>query len=224
VGLKRGIRFELIENARDSLRQAVHTVAEQEFRGSVGFKRVIVNLAHAVELMLKERLRRIHPAFVWEKVDQYPSLDARTVSVVGALRRLENIGDVSFSAEDKKAVGSTRIMRNAIEHYEYTLDVAEAKRATGRTLSFLFSFCQRELSLDLESEFRGDGTWQCLIDEFGEFVEPYARGVTEQLDEAERPYAGCPVCGHETVDLMLETCLVCGHLMTEDEWDHSEVD
>jgi hypothetical protein len=41
--------------------------------------------AHSIELLPKEKLRQVNPAFVWENVDKYPSLGARTVTVDTAI-------------------------------------------------------------------------------------------------------------------------------------------
>ena len=61
-----------------------------------------MSVFHCAELLLKERLQRVNGALVWENVDKYPSLDARTVTVQTALSRLENIGKVTISEEDQK--------------------------------------------------------------------------------------------------------------------------
>ena len=76
---------------------------------------------------MKERLRQINPAFVWENVDKYPNLEARTVTVDTAISRLKNIGGVKFTDNDEKNLRSLRTTRNAIEHYEWSTTEKEAK-------------------------------------------------------------------------------------------------
>jgi len=64
-------------NATDSLSNAVELLALNESRTDHRrLKQAITSCAHCVELLLKERLRRVNPAFVWENVDRYPNLDA----------------------------------------------------------------------------------------------------------------------------------------------------
>lgn len=91
------IEFDLLNNAKDSLRQAVELIATKEIGSDhARLKHAIKASAHCIELLLKERLRLINPAFVWENVDRYPSLEARTVTVDTAISRLKSIGNVQF--------------------------------------------------------------------------------------------------------------------------------
>lgn len=71
------IEFTLVQNALDSIERAVELLAWQEVTNEGSrLKQAILLTAHATELLLKERLRRIHPSLVWENVDKYPNLDA----------------------------------------------------------------------------------------------------------------------------------------------------
>src|SRR5262245_55387202 len=93
--------FSLLQNAIDSLERSVDLLAwREEPNEAKRMKQAILSVAHGVELLLKERLRQIHPALVWENVDKYPGLSARTVTVDAALGRLTAIGGLRFSDED----------------------------------------------------------------------------------------------------------------------------
>ena len=116
----------MLSVAPDKLRSiskaaAVHrtgfTPWDDETNDARRLKQAILGVSHGVELLLKERLRRVHPALVWENVDKYPNLSARTVGVGGALSRLANIGGVTFSTSDVALIRSLRDTRNAVEHY-----------------------------------------------------------------------------------------------------------
>ena len=133
------IKFDLLRNAHDSLRQAVELLAWKETGDNHGrLKHSIVNAAHAIELLLKERLRKENPAFIWENVDKYPSLAARTVTVDTAISRLTKIAGVALSDKDKENIKSLRATRNAIEHYEWETTEKEARLIVGNALSFAF--------------------------------------------------------------------------------------
>jgi hypothetical protein len=98
----RKIQFDLLTNARDSLRQSIQMIAWKDDFGPpdhARLKHAIINAAHSIELLLKERLRQVHPAFVWEKVDEYPKLDKRTVTVDTAISRLRTIAAVDTDDE-----------------------------------------------------------------------------------------------------------------------------
>src|SRR5690606_13578324 len=109
------IEFDLLANATDSLRQAVELMAWKEVGDDHSrLKHAISHAAHAIELLLKERLRRANAALIWENVDKYPSLEARTVTADTAISRLQKIADVRISEEDAAQIKSLRRTRNAI--------------------------------------------------------------------------------------------------------------
>jgi len=113
------LRFGLTQNAIDSLEQAIELMAYPgEFQNeSRKLKQAILFVGHGIELLLKERLRRIHPSLVYEKVEKFGNLDSRTVTVEQAILRLERIGGVLLSAQEASLIRSLRNTRNAIEHY-----------------------------------------------------------------------------------------------------------
>ena len=69
------IEFDLLSNAEDSIQQAIELVAwggnQSEPRR---LKQAVQSIAHGVELLLKERLKRVHPCLIWENVDKYQVL------------------------------------------------------------------------------------------------------------------------------------------------------
>jgi hypothetical protein len=101
-------QFNLTENAKDSLLHAIEHMGPVDSNTPGDWKRIIVDLAHVIELLFKERLRRIHPAFVFKDVDKYPSPKAFTVGAELAAKRLQKIGHLIFSEDDLKAIASAR--------------------------------------------------------------------------------------------------------------------
>jgi len=134
---KEPVKFDLIENARDSLRHAVDHLTGAGKPGPGDLKRAIRDIAQVVELLLKERLRRIHQAFVWENVDKYPLSDSPTVSAEKAVTRLQHLGGIILPEKSRKTIVAARTLRNAIEHFEFSLDLQEARGIVGRLLSFI---------------------------------------------------------------------------------------
>src|SRR5437016_5811650 len=64
------IEFDLLSNAVDSLHHAIDNVAPLgEEAVAKDYKQAILAVAHAVELLLKERLQREHPALIWRNVE-----------------------------------------------------------------------------------------------------------------------------------------------------------
>ena len=212
------IKFDLITNAKDSLRHAVQLLAwDGSPPSSATFKQAILSVAHCAELLLKERLRLIHPAFVWQNIDKYPQLDARTVSLKTAISRLESIGNVRLDPADVGALKSCRQTRNAIEHYEFEIEAKEAKVILGTVLSFIFSFSSSELKQDLDQEFKSDDTWEMLFSELYEFAKAHGSRVAALQAARDAPLADCPQCGQTTLDLSSGSCGLCGHWSFDDD-------
>ena len=212
------IQFDLLANARDSLRQAVELLAWKDIGSDhARLKHAITNAAHSIELLLKERLRQVNPALVWENVDKYPSLEARTVTVDTAISRLKNIGGITFTDNDAKNLRSLRTTRNAIEHYEWRTTEKEAKIIVGNALSFAFSFAVEQLGTDLAADFKRDDTWRALIDELNDFVRAHGARIEANLIEKSEFPTCCDACGELTVPMRGGSCELCGHWQAVDD-------
>jgi hypothetical protein len=208
------IKFDLLANARDSLRRAVDLLAWDDFNSRPAqLKHAITNASHAIELLLKERLRKEHPAFVWQNVDKYPNLEAFTVSAETAVIRLRAVCDLKLSKADSHALVALRSTRNAIEHYEWHTTEGEARIIVGNALSFAFSFATDHLNIDLSQDFKKDDTWRLLVEQADEFRK--AHGERVKLAGPEVHLVSCDQCGEETVTA-LGSCLLCGHWQTLD--------
>ena len=206
------IQFDLLTNAIDSLQYAIELLAWKDVSNDQRrMKQSIMAIAHGVELLLKERLKRVQPALVWEDVDKYPNLDARTVGVDRALSRLCSIGGVEIRKEDSVLLKSLRRTRNAIEHFEWNTTIEEAKSVVGPALSFALDFAARELQRDLAYEFRRDDTWNQLIFELTEFGAAHASRLTEHAGAQDADLICCEHCSHWSITDPDSSCLLCGH-------------
>ncbi len=215
---RRPIAFDLLGNAQDSFRQAVELIALNEPGADhARLKHAITNAAHCIELLLKERLRRVSPAFVWENVDRYPSLEARTVTVDTAISRLKSIGQVSFSAEDERGLKSLRATRNAIEHYEWRTTEKEARVILSYALSFALSFARDELGIDLAEDFKRDDTWGILLYELYDFARAHGTRLEEKLRAKGNYPSCCDSCGGFTVPWVGGSYELCGHWQDLDD-------
>lgn len=175
-------------------------------------KQAILAIAHGAELVLKEKLRRIHPSLLWEVVDKYPSLNARTVTAEGAMVRLANIGGIIFEKEDVELIRSLRSTRNAIEHHAWTTTKQEADVIVGRALEFTIRFSKAELEYDFFGyRVRKDDVLHALLGS----NEALAQAMSKRLQaEAGNSNSAVAVCGHcraRAVDPITQACRLCGH-------------
>lgn len=215
---KREIAFELIENAIDSVSHAIELMAWEDISDERSrFKQATLSVAHGVELLLKERLRQVHPSLVWDDVDKYPRLDARTVGVDKAIHRLKSIGAVSFNEYDEDLIKSLRNTRNAIEHFSWQTTKQEASIIIGRALSFAVHFAKKELGYDFEFKFARDDTWTQLISNSKSFVEAHAKRHSLESPSEALNYP-CDFCNAITISKHGGACSICGH------WNHSEAE
>jgi hypothetical protein len=213
------IAFDLLTNARDSLDRALELIAyadgEHEPRR---LKQAVLSVAHAIELLLKERLRRLHPSLIWEQVDKYPNLNARTVGSELAATRLQNIGGIEFRRSDLDLLRSLRATRNAIEHLSWTTTKPEADAIVGRALEFAFHFAEVELGIGyLDYSAHRDGTYQDLIEANAEFKRAYAARKSNRAEEPEESPLLCSFCRGRSVDPKTRGCRLCGHWEPDDD-------
>jgi len=205
--------FNLIENAKDSLLHAIGHMGPVNSNSPGDWKRIIVDLAHVLELLLKEKLRQIHPAFLFQNVDKYSSANAFTLSAEFAVERLKKIGLIVFTKDDLKAICSTREKRNEIEHYEFSLENHEARVLVGQALGFILKFSEMELNLDWKSLCFKNNNWKILY-QYQEFYETLLNTTNAKIEKEETPVLECPSCHNETFGIEKECCLLCGHKET----------
>ena len=69
------LEYGLVENALDSLRESMAYYTEGDETHNVNqYKFSILLAAHCAELLLKEILRRTHPALLFENIDFFNSM------------------------------------------------------------------------------------------------------------------------------------------------------
>ena len=206
------IEFNLLNNAKDSLRQAVHFLAfNDNVPAESQLKHAIVNTAHCVELLLKERLRRVNPALVLRDSGKYPSVSEYTVTVDTAIKRLQTAGRVTITTTDSIAIKNLCTARNAIMHYEWSITAKAAKAIIGEGLSFVFSFGRAELGIDFAKDFQMDDTWRSLLEELYQFTESYRKRLKAIMCTRGDHPVECANCGEEVVPWHGGSCELCGH-------------
>lgn len=217
------VRFSLIENAesfvRESLAKAI--LAESD---PLQWKYAILNLVQALELALKEILRREHWTLVFQNVDK----PASTVSLEGALNRLKTIARIDFDHADVEAVRSAIDLRNKVVHFEFSFEGEKVKLVFGKLLGFAQHCFGQYLGRALH-EVAGDLWAEAIflldyVDEIYKRAEDRIRseGITivftcNQCDSdafVPRSTEGvCYVCGHSEE---VSQCAACGYPIYED--------
>lgn len=209
----------LLPSARDFLVEAIvnHDAGKHSF--------AIVHAVTAAELVLKERLRRLHPTLMFEKIDvQYPQR-GHTVGLARLPKRLVNLG-VEIDQDENSHIKRFADWRNQIVHHlpEYDKNVAE--KQLPQLLDFIASFLRRELETQLSEILpvalyataeKLLGEWQPILaearrraDNSGTVVAAACPrcGVTGVLSTQDEDIVNCELCG--TQGFKHERCQQCG--------------
>jgi hypothetical protein len=207
--MKDAIRLTLLENAESFVNEALDKALDADKEPSE-WKFAILNLVQAVELVLKEILRREHWTLIFQNVDKRTN----TVSLEGALDRLTSIAKVQISDSDVAAVKDAIRLRNQIVHYEVTFEEAQAKLVFVKLLGFVQQCFGRYLGKLLHEVVHKE-LWEAVID-FFEFSEELSKRAVERLAAeglAEVIRFECPRC---SCDFFVAKncpgiCYVCGY-------------
>ena len=215
------IRLNLAQNAIDSINRAIELIAWQEEPDEAKrLKQAVLSVAHGVELLLKERLRLVHPSLIWENVDKYPSTSARTVGVEIAVTRLKNIGGLTFSDADILLIRSLRDTRNAIEHYSWSTTSKEANSIIGKALGFAVSFSLEHLQYEFFGYYTSkDDTLSQLLETNTEFSKSYSEWGKQPNKVGGDENHLCDFCNALAVNPLNGTCRICGHGTIDDRFD-----
>ena len=83
------LEYGLVENALDSLRESMAYYTEGDETHNVNqYKFSILLAAHCAELLLKEILRRNHPALLFENICIVTSAETKSLTQIGYIRPL----------------------------------------------------------------------------------------------------------------------------------------
>jgi hypothetical protein len=146
-------------------------------------------------------------------------LDARTVGVDKAIHRLESIGGISISIADAKIVKSLRNTRNAIEHFGWKTDRQEANIIIGQGLSFAIQFANSELKTDIAYLFKGDDTWEQLLQQHSQFALAHEKRIEESVNKEGKAVQECSFCKAMAQDILTGACSLCGHWVRRYDFD-----
>lgn len=202
-------KLSLIENSHSFMAEAIRKAISA--RGDVRqWPFAILHLVQAVELSMKELLRRQHPIFIYESIDS----PRNTVTLAQAMSRIENpaIAGITIPVDEKQKIGTAVKLRNQITHFEFEISEEYAMAKFSELFAFLVYFQGRYLKLEAE-----DYIPQELLDSVIEiekcFLELKSKAIQRILDDdisSEWVWA-CPNCGEDTfvVEDDRNVCFLC---------------
>ncbi|HEX3069740.1 MAG TPA: hypothetical protein VHX14_14320 [Thermoanaerobaculia bacterium] len=209
----------IFENALDSLKMGVSHLVDDRLQTSD--KWAILELFHTIELLLKERLYRENPLFIYKQIDQAVGDDSITVGLRDILVRFENL-KISIPPDYRRMLLDLQRRRNRIEHHRFDED-QEHRTVLGEALKFINYFLTEHLGDDLEQRLTSALFRQAkeLIFEYEELLRKAeesmkaAMGRHSYKEQMQLETAQCPECGNETVLIGDEPRVFCHYCHAE---------
>lgn len=170
----------------------------------------ILHLVQAVELSLKEQLRRVHPILIYENIDN----PRNTVSISQALSRIENdkILGITIPDDEKRKISKANMLRNQITHFEFELKEEYAISKFSEIFAFLVYFQGRYLKVEVEHILPQPLLQSVIQIEkcFGELRNKAHQRIRDENISSEWIWA-CPNCGEDTFIIHdgLDVCFLC---------------
>lgn len=174
-------------------------------------KHAILNVFHAIELLLKEKLLRVNAVFLYQEANsKLITTKSKTVGFSDILPRYKKL-EIELSEDHRKVISELQSKRNHIIHFEFNPDKEKDLIILGKSLKFIKEFLEEHLELRLKDVISTE-----LYAEIEEIVFPFEERYSKAIDEADERTRGytkddlidpkeaieCPDCGTET--------LVCG--------------
>src|SRR5713101_893086 len=166
------LKLTLLENSHSFVNEALSKAILAE-KDSHQWQFAIFALVQAIELSLKERLRKEHPVLIFENVDKRK----HTVGLEQAAIRLREISNVSITDSDINAIQTAIQWRNLVVHYEFEFSTEKLKPVFAKLLGFLTEFHKSHLGVDLADHVNG-GNWKEAI-----AIDDYAKALFERAQK-----------------------------------------
>lgn len=203
------LKISLLQNAYGFIEEALSKAIKAE-EEPLHWKFAALNLVQAIELSLKEKLRREHPILIFQNVDS----PKNTVSLEVALKRLQKIGKINFSESDISTISKASKIRNMIVHFEFDLNAKKFKLIFAKLLGFLSQFHTIHLDSTLDEIIPGD-LWQEAVSifEYSEELFKRAEKIFEEQGIDVYYIWTCANCGWDAFVIQddINICYVCGY-------------
>jgi uncharacterized protein YutE (UPF0331/DUF86 family) len=225
-------QLDLLENALDSLAEALAKFKEGEAGDSKAYKFAVLHMAHFIELIFKHHVAEKHPLLLYKDPFAKKLDTAKTIGLWDAVNFIGNETDASISAELRKDLEWVKDLRNQIEHHKFVMDVPQVRITLGRLFRSVLEFLEEHGDVDVEAEIPEAtlGTFRQLADEY-EFRRQDAIKEADAIEEAdaadpsdpdvEPVRLGCPACDNPTLVKDAKSpsgyeCIFCGNQESDD--------
>jgi predicted RNA-binding Zn-ribbon protein involved in translation (DUF1610 family) len=202
----------ILSSAKEFLIEALQNHSDKKLNFA------IVHSVTAAELVLKERLARIHPTLISKNIDSKDLIREQTVSLSNLPQRLKNLG-ITLPSKEANLIRTFADWRNQIVHHMPSFDSKTAKLQLPQLLDFISVFLRRELETPLETFLPKQlyKTANGLLQEW-ERVASTAREIAKKEGNV-LPNA-CPDCGATEVLCLQDDKKVHCHLCSSRQYHY----
>ena len=213
----------LIENSFDFLYRAIKYSKEKR-----DWKYAVLNLANALELMMKTILEKEHWSLLFESIDSASREklikgDFQSVNFETSINRLKSIINFKLSTSDLKYLRKIRDIRNKITHFKFEINIEEIKSIVARGLGVFIKLYKK-----IDKDKNADDILHFInseLIEFEKYVKLHLSEIKEDLRASKRPdknFHSCPSCLQNTIIIDTNfdnlSCKFCG-----EEFSYSDV-
>ena len=223
--------LDLLENAIDSLKEALSKYEDGSEYNISAYKFSILHFAHFFELLFKYYVTESHPLLIYRNPFSKKIEKESTIGLWEAIQFLRNEGK-EIDKDFNNDLEWIKKLRNQIEHFKFEMDVIEVRRTLGRLIRATNEFNDEYELIIISSYLNGNH-----LEIFNELDDEYksnlatarvsARAKSDDGEGHDCNYCGefgtaslsdssysCQLCGYSE-DII--TCCQCGSEFREEE-------
>ncbi|WP_210441135.1 hypothetical protein [Vibrio crassostreae] len=191
-------KLDLLENAIDSLREALEKYEDGEAKGLSSYKFAILHFSHFFELLFKHYVTQSHPLLIYKNPFSKKIEKENTIGLWEAVQFLKNEG-MEISKDFNDDLIWIKKLRNDIEHFKFELNAMEVRQALGRLIRATNEFNDEHGIIDVADYLGGVHlkTYNELGDEYEAKLANARILASEASDDDDGHY--CDSCGESYV-------------------------
>ncbi len=206
------VKLNLLENAFDSLDEALQKFKEGQNGKTKAYKFAILHFTHFIELFFKYYVTKSHPLLIYKNPFSKNVKKQNTIGLWEAIQFLKNEGK-DFSDNLSCDLEWIKSLRNQIEHYEFSMDLNEVELTLGRLMNALLVF-QNTYSHSYESMIqRIDKENQDVFLQLASNYEKKLQIALQQVEmQRKKAYEGARLKEYDLSNWQISNCIKCEHL------------
>ncbi|OCH17758.1 hypothetical protein A6E05_13645 [Aliivibrio sp. 1S165] len=191
-------RLDLLENAIDSLKEALEKYQDGERKGLSSYKFAILHFSHFFELLFKHYVTKSHPLLIYKNPFSRKIDKENTIGLWDAVQFLRNEG-MEISKDFNNDLVWIKKLRNDIEHYKFELNAVEVNQTLGRLIRATNEFNDEHGIIDVTKYLGGRHLqiYNELGDEYTTKLYSSRIEAKDESDDGDGHY--CDWCGESNV-------------------------